>query len=151
MIKSRLRIKVNGPPTSMFQPQPVRKMWLHKGHQYAETATKKKLVIDRIRKQDKENYTSKIFDWDEKLWKYMTLLKIYKKTWQEKNCRNTFWQEKLIISRRKKSAAPGLSNAFFPLFVQQTHRECYVYHQEVKWKMSFWAHFLSFYANFVQR
>ena len=48
MIKSRLRIKVNGPPTSMFQPQPVRKMWLHKGHQYAETATKKKLVIDRI-------------------------------------------------------------------------------------------------------
>ena len=62
MIKARLRIKVNGPPTSMFQPQPVRKMWLHNGHQYAETATKKKLVINRIRKQDKENYTSKIFN-----------------------------------------------------------------------------------------
>ena len=61
MIKARLRIKVNGPPTSMFQPQPVRKMWLHKGHQYAETATKK-LVINCIRKQDKQNYTSKIFN-----------------------------------------------------------------------------------------
>ena len=62
MIKARLRIKVNGPPTSMFQPKPIRQMWLRKGHQYAETATKKKLVINRIRKEAKENYTSKIFD-----------------------------------------------------------------------------------------
>ena len=32
MIKSRLRIKINGPPTSMFQPKDTRKVCLHKGH-----------------------------------------------------------------------------------------------------------------------
>ena len=62
MIKSRLRIKINGPPTSMFKPKAVRHLWLKEGHQYAETATQKKLVINRIRKKDKEKYTSKIFD-----------------------------------------------------------------------------------------
>ena len=55
MIKARLRIKSNGPPA-------IRDMWLKNGHQYAETVTEKKVVINRIRKDDKTNYTSKIFD-----------------------------------------------------------------------------------------
>ena len=62
MIKARLRIKSNGPPTSMFKPRAIRDMWLKNGHQYAETVTEKKVVINRIRKDDKTNYTSKIFD-----------------------------------------------------------------------------------------
>ena len=62
IIKARLRIKINGPPTSMFKPAAVRDAWLKNGHQYATTITEKKLVINRIRKEDMENYTSKIFD-----------------------------------------------------------------------------------------
>ena len=62
MIKARLRIKINGPPISMFKPKPVRELWLRRGHQYAATATEKKVVIQRVRKEDKEKYTSKIFD-----------------------------------------------------------------------------------------
>ena len=62
IIKARLRVKINGPPLSMFNPAPVRKLWLENGHQYAETVTKKKLVIDRIRVDDRKKYTSKIFN-----------------------------------------------------------------------------------------
>ena len=62
MIRARLRIKTNGPPLSMFNPKPVRVLWLKKGHEYAETATKNKIVINQIRKKNSENYTSKIFD-----------------------------------------------------------------------------------------
>ena len=62
MIKERLRIKVNGPPTSMFQPQPVRKMWLHKGHHMHLLILTNTLHLIRIREQDKEYYTSKIFN-----------------------------------------------------------------------------------------
>ena len=62
MIKARLRIKINGPPSSMFKPAAVREVWLKNGHQYAATITEKKVIIDRIRKEDKEKYTSKIFD-----------------------------------------------------------------------------------------
>jgi len=46
---------------SMFNPEPIRKLWILKGHQYAETASKKKVVISRIRTEAKK-YTSKIFD-----------------------------------------------------------------------------------------
>ena len=63
MIQARLRIKINGPPLSMFNAADVRKewnQWIKKGHQYAESITKKKLVLQRIRKEAKE-YTSKIF------------------------------------------------------------------------------------------
>ena len=60
MIRARLRIKINGPPLSKFNPVPIRKKWIQKGHQYAETITMKKVVIDRIRAKD-ESYTSKIF------------------------------------------------------------------------------------------
>ena len=60
MIQARLRIKINGPSLSMFNVADVRKEWIKKGHQYAETITKKKLVLQRIRKEAKE-YTSKIF------------------------------------------------------------------------------------------
>ena len=62
MIKARLRIKINGPPTSMFKPAAVHEVWLKNGHQYATTITKTKVVIDRIRKEDNKKHTSKIFD-----------------------------------------------------------------------------------------
>ena len=47
----------------MFKPKPVREMGLQRGRQYVTTATEKKVVIQRVRKEDKEKYTSKIFDW----------------------------------------------------------------------------------------
>ena len=62
MMKARLRIKSNGPPTSMFKPAAVREVWIKHGHEYAETITKKKVVIDRFRKENLKNYISKIFD-----------------------------------------------------------------------------------------
>mgnify|MGYP004357971689 CR=1 FL=1 len=62
IIKSRLRIKLNGPPLSIFNPVPIRKLWLESGHQYAKTITNKKLVIERIRNRDKKTHTSKSFD-----------------------------------------------------------------------------------------
>ena len=62
MISARLRIQINGPPLSKFKPEPIRKLWLLKGHQYSETATKKKVVLDRIRSDADRNYTCKIFD-----------------------------------------------------------------------------------------
>ena len=62
IIKSRLRIKLNGPPLSIFNPVPIRKLWLENGHQFAKTITNKKLVIGQIRNRDKKTYTSKIFD-----------------------------------------------------------------------------------------
>ena len=62
MISARLRIKINGPPLSKFKPKPIRTLWLMKGHQYSETATNKKVVIDRIRSDAHQNYTSKILD-----------------------------------------------------------------------------------------
>ena len=62
IIKARLRIKTNGPPTSMFKPAAVREAWIKQGHQYAKTASETKVVINRIRKEDRENYTSNIFD-----------------------------------------------------------------------------------------
>ena len=55
MVQPRLKIKINGLPLS------GRKYWLKNGHQLAETASKNKLVISRIRKKD-SNYDSKIFD-----------------------------------------------------------------------------------------
>ena len=64
IIKARLRTKLNGPPLSIFNPVPIRKLWLEFGHQYAQTVTNKKLVIERIRKRDKKTYTSKIFNWN---------------------------------------------------------------------------------------
>ena len=59
IIKARLRTKLNGPPLSLFNPVPIRKLWLEFGHQYAQTITNKNLVIERIRKRDKKAYTSK--------------------------------------------------------------------------------------------
>ena len=62
MIRARLRIKINGPPLCKFKPVSIRKLWIQQGHQYAESATRKKVVIDRIR-SEAQQYTSKIFDW----------------------------------------------------------------------------------------
>ena len=60
IIQARLRIKINGPPLSLFESSSVRKYWLAEGHQVAQTVKEQKLVIDRIRNQDSEKYTSKI-------------------------------------------------------------------------------------------
>ena len=62
MISARLRVKANGPPLSKFKPKEVRDLWISKGHQYAQTVTEKKLVIDRIRQGDKETWNSKFFN-----------------------------------------------------------------------------------------
>ena len=62
MITARLRIKENGPPLSKFKPDAIRKNWILKGHQYAETVTQKKVVLERLRKDAEKSYTSKIFD-----------------------------------------------------------------------------------------
>ena len=45
----------------MFKPKPVRELRLWRGHQYATTETEKNVVIELVRKEDKEKYTSKIF------------------------------------------------------------------------------------------
>ena len=58
MVVARLRIKINGPPLSKFNPKAIRNAWIAKGHQYAETATKNKVVIERIR--DCESVTNKL-------------------------------------------------------------------------------------------
>ena len=61
MIQARLRIQINGPPLSKSNAQDIRKEWIKNGHKYAEKISKKKLVIQRIRKTD-EKYTCKIFN-----------------------------------------------------------------------------------------
>ena len=63
IIQARLRIKTNEPPRSLFNPKPVRILWPQNGHQSAATSTMKKFVIERIRQQNKQIYTSKIFKW----------------------------------------------------------------------------------------
>ena len=55
VIKARIRIKINGLETSVFKPAAVREVWLKHGHQYAATITETNVVIDRIRKEDKQN------------------------------------------------------------------------------------------------
>ena len=55
IIQARLRIKINGPPLSIFDPRDVRRYWIQQGHEVAQTLKEKKLVIDRIRKLDAEN------------------------------------------------------------------------------------------------
>lgn len=61
MIQARLRIHINGPPLSKFNAQAARIEWIKKGHEYAETISRKQLVIQRIRKDD-HKYDCKIFD-----------------------------------------------------------------------------------------
>ena len=62
VIKAEFRIKINGSPVSCLKTKPVRELWLWRGHQCATTETDKKVVIERVRKEDKEKYTSKMFD-----------------------------------------------------------------------------------------
>ena len=52
IIQARLRIYINGPPLSKFNAQAARIEWIKNGHQYAETITTNKLVIQRIKKDD---------------------------------------------------------------------------------------------------
>ena len=60
MMRSRLRIKENGPSISIFNPGTVRRQWISEGHKYAQKVSERDLVIERIRKPDEE-YNSKIF------------------------------------------------------------------------------------------
>ena len=62
MVRARLRVSLNGPPLSMFNPVPIRKVWIEKGHEFAETKSGKRLVLNRIHEEDRQKYTSKIFD-----------------------------------------------------------------------------------------
>jgi len=62
MITARLRVKVNGPPLSLFNPKPIRQYWIGNKRQLAQTVTERKLVIERIRKDEQSAYTSKIFN-----------------------------------------------------------------------------------------
>lgn len=43
----------------MFKQRAVREMWLKNGHEYAETVTEQKVVINRNWKDDKKNYIKK--------------------------------------------------------------------------------------------
>ena len=52
MIRAMLRVKINGLPLSKFHLKEIQQRWMSKGHQYEATVTEKKLVIDRIRKED---------------------------------------------------------------------------------------------------
>ena len=56
IVLTRIRSKCNGPPLSIFKPEPVRKLWLKYGHKYAQKISDKALVIDRIRSHDREIY-----------------------------------------------------------------------------------------------
>ena len=60
--RCRVRVQENG-PLSMFNPNPVRELWLRYGHKYGPKAkeTEKSLVVERRRRDDHENYKSKIF------------------------------------------------------------------------------------------
>ena len=62
MVRARLCVSINGPPLSIFNPAPIRKVWIEKGHEYAETASGKRLILDRIQREDRKKYTSKIFN-----------------------------------------------------------------------------------------
>ena len=61
--QARVCIQENGPPLSMFKPQPVRKLWLREGHKNAEMVMhlEKSVVLERRRRDDAKNYISKIF------------------------------------------------------------------------------------------
>ena len=61
IVLTRIRSKCNGPPLSMFNPKPVRKLWLQHGHKYAQKVSDRALVIERIRTHDRKVYRSKIF------------------------------------------------------------------------------------------
>ena len=61
IILTRIRVKCNGPPLSMFNPKQVQQLWLKYGHQYAKKISDRAVVIERIRFNDRKSYKSKIF------------------------------------------------------------------------------------------
>ena len=65
MIRARMRAGSNGPPLHMFNPTPVREYWLRNQHKVAEMIKSRNSddsrVIKRIRRQDEENYSSRLF------------------------------------------------------------------------------------------
>ena len=67
MIRARMRAGSNGPPLHMFNPTPVREYWLRNQHKVAEMIKSRNSddsrVIKRIRRQDEENYSSRLFLW----------------------------------------------------------------------------------------
>jgi len=65
MIQSRMRVGSNGPPIHLFDAETVRIYWVANGHRLAQKVWSKadldSKVVNRIRKEDSENYTSHIF------------------------------------------------------------------------------------------
>ena len=49
---SRLRIKQNLPPISQVNPRVFTKLWIQKGHKYAEKAAQNPIVLNRIKKKE---------------------------------------------------------------------------------------------------
>ena len=76
MKQARLRIKINSLSLSKFNPTPVKTYWIVKDHQFAETVSKNKLVIDRIKKEEVEN-DCKIFDSNKNKTQHTFSLTIY--------------------------------------------------------------------------
>ena len=61
IMRARPRICINSPPLSLFNPEPVRVYCLENGHQLARTISEKRLVLQRIRKEESP-YNCKIYN-----------------------------------------------------------------------------------------
>ena len=62
MIRARSRVGENGPPMTLFNAKAAAKNWRDNGHRYAKVGTtaEKSKTLKRIRKEEKEKYTSTI-------------------------------------------------------------------------------------------
>ena len=65
MIKTRMQVGSNGTPLHLFDAEIVRIFWKANGHRLAQKVAKRvnpdSKVIKRIRAEQNQNYTSKIF------------------------------------------------------------------------------------------
>ena len=65
IIKSRLRVGGNSLPLHLFQSSPIYYYWVEHGHRLVEKIDERAhpffIVINRIRKESEEKYTSKLF------------------------------------------------------------------------------------------
>ena len=65
MIQARMRAGSNGPPTHLFNPEPILEYWQENHHRLAEKAwvqtRNDSVIITRIRKEEEKKYTSTMF------------------------------------------------------------------------------------------
>ena len=65
MIQARMRVGSNGPPMHLFNPEPVLEYWITNRHRLAQKqwmqALDNSVVVTRVRKEEEEKYTSKMF------------------------------------------------------------------------------------------